>query len=125
MTAPVRIQATQQNTKPAWQTQFIMPEHSELNDLPQPSNQEVQLQEIPSCKIACIRFTGTWRSANFRKHRSKLKQWLQEHSLSHHEKAIYCYYNPPWSIPWLRRNEVMFQLINQAAADNQHAERND
>ena len=111
MTAPVRIQKTERAPGSYWQTQFIMPDDESLADIPQPAKNTIQLQEIPPSCMACIRFTGLWRANNFRRHADALRTWLATQNQKHNPKAIYCYYNPPWSIPWLRRNEVMFQLL--------------
>lgn len=107
MTAPV----TQTAAGERWKVQFIMPKEYKLSDLPAPQNPNVRLREEPAKRVAAIRFNGRATPDNVRKHEAALKAFMAAESLSPaSDTPVYAYYNPPWTLPYFRRNEVMFIL---------------
>ena len=45
--------------------------------------------------------------SNFSKNESELKDWLNKNSLEYSSDFIRAGYNPPWTLPFFRRNEVL------------------
>lgn len=106
MTAPV----TQQGDGNSWTVRFVMPSQYTLQTLPKPNNVAVQLKEVEGKRFAVVRFAGRGNDRNLQKHEAKLKQILQEKGLKAKGVATYAFFNPPWTLPFLRRNEVMIEV---------------
>jgi hypothetical protein len=108
MTAPV----TQQGDGQGWQVRFIMPARYTLATLPRPSNPAVKLREIGAKRYAVIRFSGTARQANLQRHTQQLQAFLSARQLVALSAPAYAFYNPPWTLPFQRRNEVMLEIAH-------------
>ncbi|MGC8550705.1 MAG: SOUL family heme-binding protein [Acidobacteriaceae bacterium] len=106
MTAPV----TQQGNGNNWQVRFVMPAKYTIQTLPKPNNPSVKLEEIKAKRFAVIRFSGLAGKASLDRHTGELEAYLR----SNHMKALgaptYAFYNPPWTLPFLRRNEIMIEV---------------
>lgn len=103
MTAPVTME--QANNK--WRVHFVMPSKYTMATLPKPNNPAVTLRQIPKRNYAVIRFsgfTGTRKVANMT---AKLEAWMKTKNISPRGKVELSRYNPPWTLPFFRRNEVM------------------
>ncbi len=108
MTAPV----TQDGKGDSWKVRFVMPSGYTLDSLPKPKNHEVRLLEVPARKTVVIRFSGFNTNKNINSHREKLLKYIADHRLSVVCAPTTAFYNPPWTLPFLRRNEIMFELSN-------------
>lgn len=106
MTAPV----TQQAEAERWKISFVMPADATMQSLPKPLNPKVQLEKIPQQRWVVIRFSGRWTEANRQIHLKQLDDYIQAQKLVVSGPAKYAYYNPPWTLPLLRRNEIMYLL---------------
>jgi DNA gyrase inhibitor GyrI len=106
MTAPV----TQQGDGQTWQVRFIMPARYTLATLPRPNNPAVKLRDVGGKRYAVIRFSGTARQANLQRHTQELQAFLSARQLVALSAPAYAFYNPPWTLPFQRRNEVMLEI---------------
>ena len=106
MTAPV----TQQSDGGDWVVRFVMPSEYTMQTLPKPNNPDVRLKEIAGKRFAAIRFSGLARPKSLEKHTKELEAFIQSRNLETHSGAIYAFFNPPWTPPFLRRNEVMIEI---------------
>ena len=106
MTAPVQ----QQSTGHSWTISFVMPSKYTMESLPKPNDKRVTLKEIPSQKFVVIRFSGLNSDANIKKHEKRLKYYINTHKLAVTGSPKYAFYNPPWTLPFMRRNEVMIEI---------------
>lgn len=106
MTAPV----TQQSEGSSWKVRFVMPSNYTMATLPKPIAPEVALIEVPAKRFAAIRFSGFARQASLDRHSAELEEYLAEQSLTPVNTPIYAFYNDPWTLPFLRRNEVMIEI---------------
>jgi effector-binding domain-containing protein len=111
MTAPV----TQQASGEHWKVRFVMPEEHTLDSLPAPNNPQVQRLAIPARRYAVIRFSGFNTDGNIASHREQLLRYIAEHNLNIQGKPVMAFYNPPWTLPFLKRNEVMIELVDAPA----------
>jgi effector-binding domain-containing protein len=112
MTAPV--QETQFVEEP--EMAFTMPAEYTLESLPEPDDQRIRLNEIPQRTVAVIAFSG-WATANkIKRYTQELQTTLAENELEVTSEVMLNQYNPPWTPPFKRRNEIMLE-INWAAAD--------
>ena len=111
MTAPVLIESSEKNQMTM---SFSMPSKYKLEDLPVPKDQRIQLLEIPSHYMAVYRFSGFWNSKKNAKLSEKLLKWLEAHpSYEPISEPYFAGYNPPWTLPFLRRNEILIK-VNKA-----------
>lgn len=106
MTAPV----TQQGDGRTWQVRFIMPAAYTMETLPRPGNSAVELKEIAAKRFAVIRFSGMAGEDSLRRHTEKLDAYLRSGNMEPLSEPTYAFYNPPWTLPFLRRNEVMIEI---------------
>jgi len=108
MTAPV----TQQSKGDEWTVHFTMPSKYTMDTLPKPNNQAVVLKVISAKSYIAIKFSGLATKNNITKHQDKLQDYVLEKKINTIGKPIYAFFNPPWTIPFLRRNEIMLELLN-------------
>jgi hypothetical protein len=106
MTAPV----SQQGDGDIWKVRFVMPAGYTMETLPKPNNAAVKLIEITGKRFAVIRFSGTAGEDNLKRHGKALNRFVQENHLTPVSAPTYAFYNPPWTLPFLRRNEVMVEI---------------
>lgn len=107
MTAPVEQQKAGENT---WRVTFTMPSEYTMEILPKPNNHKVRLRKVPAKTYAAIRFSGRNTNKNLRQHARELEQYLEANNLTPKGPPLYAFYNPPWTLPFLRRNEVMVEI---------------
>ena len=111
MTAPVG----QTKRNGGWVVSFIMPASYTLESLPKPTDPKVALREVPSRRIAVIRYSGTWSAERYRDHLEKLESWMDKQRLEASGDPIWARYNPPFT-PWfLRRNEIMIPVAGDSS----------
>lgn len=108
MTAPVNQRATNDGE---WSVQFIMPEEYTLETLPRPTNADVRLVTEPPVRRAAIRFSGSWSDKAFAEQETALRDWLSTEGLTTTGAPLYAYYNDPFTPPFMRRNEVIVDLV--------------
>lgn len=106
MTAPM----TQTSANGQWKVKFMMPSSFTLETLPKPNNDAIILRQEPEKKAAAIRFSGTWGTRNLAKNKKKLDAFLSQNGLKPSSEVIYAFYNSPFTLPFLRRNELMYVL---------------
>ena len=106
MTAPVQ----QEQTDTEWAISFIMPSKFSIDTIPNPINDRIKIIQIPSKRYAVITFSGRSTEANLTKHTNELEIYMNGSSYSKVGNAKYAFYNPPWTLPFLRRNEVQFEI---------------
>ena len=111
MTAPV----TQQGEGNTWKVRFIMPSSYSMETLPKPSNPTVELKEDPAKRFVVIRFAGLGGDENLKHHTNELNDFIMAKNLTPQSPPTYAFYNPPWTLPFLRRNEVLIEI--SAAAE--------
>lgn len=106
MTAPV----IQQPNRNLWTVRFVMPSSYSMKTLPKPNNQGVSLRELPERRFAVIRFSGLADRETLLKQTEELKLFVSSKELTVASEPAYAFFNPPWTLPFLRRNEVMLEV---------------
>ncbi len=106
MAAPV----FRQHSDNRWHMAFVMPSGRALADLPQPLDPLVRLREVPGKKVAVIRFSGALTLANAEKQSQALLAWLNANHYRPASEPRIAAYDPPWTLPWLRRNEIHIDI---------------
>lgn len=103
MTAPVSMQ--QDDDK--WRVQFTMPSKYTMQTLPKPNNPDIKIVEMPAQTYGVIKFSGLASSKKVAKKTETLKSWMQTQKLMVIGTPELARYNPPWTLPFMRRNEVL------------------
>ena len=101
MTSPVAMQ--EQDGK--WRVRFVMPSKYTMQTLPKPNNDEVIIIEVPAKTYGVIKFSGLTGEEKVATKTAQLKEWMQNLNIVGAPEMAR--YNPPWTLPFMRRNEVM------------------
>jgi len=89
---------------------FVMPSGYTLESLPTPNDAKIKLVEVPEQKIAALTFSWYRTDARFEKMRKQLFADLARDKVEIIGTPIFAGYNPPWTPPWMNRNEIMVQV---------------
>lgn len=106
MTAPVQ----QQSQGDTWSVRFIMPKSWTIETLPAPTDGRVKLVPQPARRFAVIRFSGTAGETALRDKTTELERFVRERNFVTQGEPLYAFYNPPWTLPFFKRNEVMLEI---------------
>ena len=87
-----------------------MPGGYSLETLPEPNDPNVKLRNVAPARFAVIRFSGIARDASVAAKTAELTAFAKAHHLRTIGPASLAQYNPPWTLWFMRRNEVMIQL---------------
>ena len=109
MTAPVVI-ASDENTK-SWTMTFSMPSRFTLETLPTPDDDRIKIEEVETRFVAALTFTGFWGEDKNAEKGNELNEWLEANKgYEIISKPMFAGYNPPWTLPFLRRNEMLIEI---------------
>ena len=113
MTAPV-----QQSMAGEKEMAFMIPAEYALEDLPEPEDQRVSFREAPAYTAAVIQFSG-WASAEKADENwQQLRRFLIAEGIDITGEPTLNQYNPPWTLPFMRRNEIMVPVAFPLSAVN-------
>lgn len=107
MTAPV-IQIGEPGS---WVVRFVMPSGYTLETLPIPNDPQVELKELPAARFAVVRFSGLANEPDIEKKTAELIDFIATEQLQIAGPASLARFNPPWTLWFLRRNEVMIPVL--------------
>ena len=103
MTVPVETGAQDQGR---YVMRFFLPANYALETAPQPSDPRVVLREVPERTLAVLRFSGSTRADNVSRQVAFLETTIAGSNWRPSGAAAAMFYDPPWTLPFLRRNEV-------------------
>lgn len=106
MTAPV----TMDKIGDRWRVHFVMPSKYKIADLPTPNNPAVTLREIPATQYAVLRFSGFAGEDKVAAKSKELTDWVITRGRAAINAPQLARYDPPWTLPFMRRNEVLVQV---------------
>lgn len=111
MTAPVTMESSgETGDRQFWRVHFVMPSEYNLQTLPKPKNNEVRIREIPSKYFAVYRYTGLNGEEKILRNTKDLTTWLTQQGLQMVGTPQLARYNPPWTLPPFRRNEILIEV---------------
>ena len=111
MTTPV----TQQSDGQAWRVRFAMPREYTKDTLPKANNPAIELYETPPKTYVAIQFSWFASPERLAANRELLQQYVAANKLKVIGPEVLAFYDPPWTLPWWRRNEVMFEIKELSA----------
>ncbi len=123
MTVPVEIARTGQQISPTATVQtsrtpngvrmaFMLPSKYSMDSAPIPRDSTVQVRLMPERVVAAIRFSGRWTERNLVKNENRLIDDIRQRQLTTTGPSIFAAYHPPFMPPFMRRNEIHFELID-------------
>ena len=114
MTVPVAIEGSKsfEDSSNQWTVSFVMPSEYTLATLPKPLNSEVKIRVVPAEKRAVITFSGFNSAEKAQAKTQLLQDWIKTKNLKTTGEPQFARYNPPWSLPFMRRNEILIQVLD-------------
>jgi hypothetical protein len=107
MTAPV---AAQRADGGQWVIRFFMPSEHSMDTLPTPNDERVHLVSVAGERVAVLRFAGVASSEAVAARTEELLKALRDNDIEPEGEPLTWFYDPPWTIPFRRRNEVVVSL---------------
>lgn len=94
----------------AWVVQFMMPGEYRLETLPRAQDPRIRFLDLPPKRQAVLRFSGQTGDVRLAEQAAELKRWMAARGLVATGGPHFLFYDPPWTRPELRRNEVACDL---------------
>lgn len=114
MTAPVTVEPQSADTGMAgarqWRIHFVMPGQYTLANIPKPNNSAVTLHELPRKYMVVHRYLGFNTLARVQEKTDETLAWAKQQSLQVIGTPQLSRYDPPWTLPMFRRNEIMVEV---------------
>jgi hypothetical protein len=93
-----------------WRIHFVMPRAYTLASIPKPRNEAIQLREIPAKVFAVHRYSWLNTQGRVQEKIQETLQWTQRSSLQVIGSPQLARYDPPWTLPMFKRNEIMVEI---------------
>ena len=106
MTVPV----TQEIKNGNMTMQFYLPLKFNKDNAPKPSNSDIKILTIEGGYYAVIEYSGRSSDKNFLKNKDMLEKLLKQDNITILSPPIRASYNSPFTLPMLKRNEVMYRI---------------
>ena len=114
MTAPVTVepQAAESNMKTAksWRINFVMPSQYTMATIPKPKNNAVSLREVPRKYFVVLKYSGFNTMSRVQAKTDEAVEWATKRSYKIIGTPQLSRYDPPWTLPMFRRNEIMIEI---------------
>jgi hypothetical protein len=91
-------------------TAFVMPPGRTRDSLPVPDDDRVLLSEVPSQRIAALRYAGRYDADTVARHEDEFLRMVWDAGLRPVGPVVFAGYDPPTTLPILRRNELWVEL---------------
>ena len=102
MTAPVATARTAEG----WRVRFFMPAKYTMETLPRPRDGRVAIVAVPPAVYAVYRYSGSISAEGTAKAQGELRRLLEGSGYAAEGEVVNWFYDPPWTLPPLRRNEA-------------------
>tara|TARA_A100001011_G_scaffold287205_1_gene298081 strand:- start:6844 stop:7410 length:567 start_codon:yes stop_codon:yes gene_type:complete len=89
---------------------FFMLDVNDVSDLPEPIDKNVYLENIDLGKTIVIQFSWWASDTNIKKYKKIIEAYIKQNNIELISEMMVAQYNPPWSWPFTRRNELIFQI---------------
>lgn len=109
MTTPVEVNASEARVV----MRFFMPSNLTKDELPEPTDSRVTLVALPPATVAALRYSGSSSLAIVAVHTEELLQALKTTDWKTSGSPTTYVYNPPWTIPFLKHNEIVVPVVSE------------
>lgn len=111
MTAPVVTKGGGGGENKAVTMQFLLPaKYQKAEEAPKPLDERVVIREEGERKYGVVRFAGVATEDVVNEKVNKLRKSLEKDGYKVIGEFLLARYNPPWTLPTLRTNEVMIPV---------------
>jgi hypothetical protein len=115
MTAPVVVEPLDEVKNPMlnadnWRIFFVMPSEYSETTLPRPVNPDVKIRSVPAKYYAVFNYSGFNGTSKIQDYSDQLDQWIQKNNLKAVGSPKLARYDPPWTLPIFRRNEILIEI---------------
>ena len=86
---------------------FVMPSTYDLNSLPMPSDSDIQLLKHEGGEMAALQFSGLSKKSKVSRYTKVLLESIQKEGWKAKGPVLLAVYDPPMTLPFLRRNELL------------------
>ncbi|MFZ9096281.1 MAG: SOUL family heme-binding protein [bacterium] len=108
MTAPVQMDQGEQPDQ--WRMAFSLPSKWNLETAPVPNDQRVNLREVLPERMVVLQFSGRMGAHDLEEKEQELRQWATKQGITVVGSVRTARYDPPWTLPFLRKNEVQLKV---------------
>ena len=119
MTAPVAMEGTTEGAGRKRMKFFLPEEYDALEKIPKPTNPDVKITELPPQVGVVHRYSGSLteklhddkaRALSAQLREDGIDRMTEDYVLQHYQ---FWGYNPPFTLPMFRRNEVWLELTRE------------
>ena len=100
-----------------------MPSKWTMESLPKPIDDRVRLVEVPAETFAVLRFSGDRSPRAVADHTAELQEVLRAKGIDMTGEPARWFYDPPWTLPFRRRNEIAIPVAATARTRDTAARR--
>ncbi len=90
-----------------WTMAFILPKKYTVSTAPKPLDATIELEQVPPQTMATLRYTGNVDEVRVQRKFRELRGWVQSIGWRSISEPLAAQYDPTFTIPFLRRNEVL------------------
>ena len=91
-----------------------MPSKYTMDTLPKPKDDRVRLVEVPGETVAVLRYNGSYGPEAVAVRTTQLLETLHRHDIEVVGEPLSWFYDPPWTVPFRRRNEVVVGVATES-----------
>ena len=91
---------------------FFLPLEYTLETAPRPIDPKIRLVQLRTQLQAVLRFSGFASERSVAKRMSELRETLRQSSWDPAGEPVTYVYDPPWTIPFFRRNEIVIPVVS-------------
>jgi len=95
---------------------FFLPASYTRETAPEPADPKVRIVELPNTTEAVLRFSGLGGEARIEERTARLREALDGSDWMLAGEATTLFYDPPWTIPFFRRNEITIPVERKSAS---------
>ena len=106
MTTPVFSEQSGTNR----QMSFVVPKEVAVAGPPKATHKDITVATRPAGRFAVYRFSGRWDAERAAAARQKLADWMEAEKFPPIGEPLMANYDPPFTPPFLRRNEMMMEV---------------
>jgi len=89
---------------------FVMPAEYTMDTLPKPNRDNVHIREVPARTLAALKFRGYARERTAERKTRTLLERLERDGVAVIGEPFVAQYDPPWTPPFMRRNEILVEV---------------
>ncbi len=110
MTHPVSQRRKDGPDADTYVVSFVMPSRYTRETLPEPVDPRVRIREEPAKLMAARSYSGRWTLENYRENEDRLLDAVAKAGLTPTAAPVFARYDSPFSLWFLRRNEVLLEV---------------